>query len=137
MFGFSRFEIAGAVALLVAIVALPWALMAEGRSRMLKQDVAELRQRIEHPVTGYVAQLERCAGNRQALEAAVQDQNQAIAAWRAEADRARAEGAAALARAQADARAAEREAGRILAAQPRPGEDRCAAADRLILETVR
>lgn len=137
MLGFSRFEIVGVVAAVVAVVALPWALLAEGRSRMLKQDVAELRLRIDHPVTGYVAQLERCAGNRLSLEAAVAGQNHAIAAWRAETDRLKAEGEAALSRAQAATRAAERDAGRILAAQPRPGEDRCAAADRLILETVR
>lgn len=137
MFGFSRFEFAGAVGLLIAVVALPWALLAEGRSRMLKQDVAELRLRIDHPVTGYVAQLERCAGNRLALETEIAGQNHAIAAWRAEADRLKAAGEAALSRAQSATRAAERDAGRILAAQPRPGEDRCAAADRLILETVR
>jgi Co/Zn/Cd efflux system component len=137
MFGFSRFEIVGAVAALVALVAVPWALMAEGRSRLLAQDAAQLQRRIDDPVTGYVAQLERCAGSRRLLEGEVAHQNEAIAAWRAESDRLRAEGAAALARAQASVRAAERDAGRILAAQPRPGEERCDAADRLILETVR
>lgn len=136
MLGLSRFEILGVVAAVVAVIALPWALLAEGRARMLKQDVVELRTRIDHPVTGYAAQLERCAGNRRTLEAAVADQGAAVAAWRAEADRLRAEGAAAVARAQAETRAADRRAGRILAAEPRPGEDRCAAADRLILETV-
>ncbi|MBX9574987.1 MAG: hypothetical protein K2X07_05045 [Caulobacteraceae bacterium] len=60
-----------------------------------------------------------------------------VAAWRAEADRLKAEGEAALARARAETRSADRRAGRILAAEPRAGEDRCAAADRLSLETVR
>lgn len=137
MLGFGKLEIAGFVAGLIALVAVPWALLASMDAARAKREVAALQVRIDHPTTGYVARLASCKADAANLRGAVNHQNAAVAAWEAEAARLQREGVAAVGRAQAETRAAQRRATDILRAQPRAGEDQCAAAARLIEESLR
>lgn len=139
MFGFkiTRLEIVGVLAMLIAVVALPWAMLASADAARAKAEVKTLRGRIEAPATGYIARLTTCQANTTALDGKLAVQNEAVKAWQAEADRLRRQGAAALARAEAETRAAQRRVTDILRATVRPGEDQCAAASRLIEETAR
>lgn len=79
------------------------------------------------------ALLLQCNRNASALDGALSRQNAAVASWAAAAARSRAQSAAALAAARAAGVAYSDAERRLLAAQRKPGQSACAAADQLIL----
>ena len=101
-----------------------------------EQRASELHDAIHAEGTGYAARLTTCGANLAGASAALSRQNAEVARLKTEADDATARAQAAVADAQARARSAEQRAQSLLTQQPRDGESRCEAADRLILEHV-
>lgn len=87
--------------------------------------------------TGYKDRLTMCGANLAGAQSALAQQNQAVDDLKAASDAAAVRAQAAVDAAQARARAAQQQAQALLLETPRPGETRCEAADRLILEQVR
>lgn len=104
-------------------------------------EISTLQDSIHNPKTGYAVKLQRatrdltnCRTNRITLEEATRRQNEAVAAAQAEGNRRVQAVTGQLANARQATASAERRAAAIMAA--RPGEDQCASADALILETL-
>lgn len=96
-----------------------------------------LEAEINAPGVGYKDRLTLCVSNLAGAQKALETQNEAVDELRAAGDAAKARAQAAVDAAQARAAAAQQRAQSLLSEQPRPGETRCEAADRLILEQVR
>ncbi|MCG2665043.1 hypothetical protein [Brevundimonas sp.] len=92
---------------------------------------------INAPGVGYKDRLTLCVSNLAGAQKAMETQNKAVDELRAAGDAAKGRAQAAVDAAQARAAAAQQRAQSLLSEQPRPGETRCEAADRLILEQVR
>lgn len=101
-----------------------------------KQRASELHDAIHAEGTGYAARLTTCGANLAGASAALSRQNGEVARLKTDADAATARAQAAVGDALARARSAEQRAQSLLIQQPRDGESRCEAADRLILEHV-
>ena len=91
---------------------------------------------INAPNVGYKDRLTMCGANLAGTQAALATQNKAVDQLKAESAAALARSNAAVKAAQATATAAQQRAQALLFEQPRSGETRCEAADRLILEQV-
>lgn len=87
--------------------------------------------------TGYKDRLTMCGANLAGAQSALARQNQAVDDLKAASDAAAVRAQAAVDAAQARATTAQQRAQILLLETPRPGETRCEAADRLILEQVR
>lgn len=87
--------------------------------------------------TGYKDRLTMCGANLAGAQASLARQNQAVDDLKAASDAAAVRAQAAVDAAQARTRAAQQQTQILLLETPRPGETRCEAADRLILEQVR
>ncbi len=123
-------KLAGPIALVAALALLGWATVERIQLAGARHTVATLTDRIENKTTGYIAELATCTGNTARLNAAIGDQNTAIAA----AGAAAAKTAAALdqaAKVSADARAVAASRAAAVAAL-KPGADRCASAEALL-----
>lgn len=107
------------------------------RVHNLRNDVAELTDRIENPETGYIARLATCHANVTTLRGSIDEQNAAIDGLKRESAARTAEAEAELAKARTAISAAERRAGTILASRRLPNETSCAHASRLIDEATR
>lgn len=92
---------------------------------------------INAPNIGYKDRLTMCGANLAGAQSALARQNQAVDDLKAASDAAAVRAQAAVDAAQARATAAQQRAQQLLLETPRPGETRCEAADRLILEQVR
>ena len=92
---------------------------------------------INAPDVGYKDRLTMCDANLAGAQSALDRQNQAVDDLKAASDAAADRAQAAVDAAQARATAAQVRAQSLLLETPRPGETRCEAADRLILEQVR
>ena len=92
---------------------------------------------INAPNVGYKDRLTICDASLAAAQSALARQNQAVDDLKAASDAAADRAQAAVDAAQARATAAQQRAQQLLLETPRPGETRCEAADRLILEQVR
>lgn len=92
---------------------------------------------INAPNVGYKDRLTMCGANLAGAQSALARQNQAVDDLKAASDAAAERAQAAVDAAQARATAAQQRAQQLLLETPRPGESRCEAADRLILEQVR
>lgn len=92
---------------------------------------------INAPNIGYKDRLTMCGASLAGTQAALANQNEAVDQLKAESDAALARSNAAVKAAQATATAAQQRAQALMFEQPRPGEARCEAADRLILVQVR
>ncbi len=101
-----------------------------------EQRATELYDAIHAEGVGYAARLTTCVASLGGAKAALDRQNGEVARLKTEADAATARAQAAIVDAQTRARAAEQRAQSLLTQQPRDGETRCEAADRLILEHV-
>lgn len=98
----------------------------------LEKDV----ERLGGEVRTAQADLATCRAERGQFEQDVKAQSDAVAEWKAEADRVRARGQAAVNAARAKSRALELE---LLRSRPLPrleGETPCQAADRMLLEEL-
>lgn len=103
-----------------------------------EQDRAdELYAQINAPNIGYKDRLTMARANLAGAQSALARQSQAIDDMKAATDAAADRAQAAVDAAQARATAAQQLAQQLLFETPRPGETRCEAADRLILEQVR
>ena len=91
---------------------------------------------INAPNVGYKDRLTMCGASLAGTQSALATQNKAVDQLKAESDAALARSNAAVKAAQATATAAQQRAQALLGEQPRTGETRCEAADRLILEQV-
>lgn len=98
---------------------------------------AELHAQINAPGIGYKDRLTMAHANLAGAQAALATQNKAVDALKAASDAAAVRAQAAVDAAQARATQAQQRAQQLLLETPRPGETRCDAADRLILEQVR
>ena len=92
---------------------------------------------INAPNIGYKDRLTMCGANLAGAQSALARQNQAVDDLKAASDAAAARAQVAVDAAQARATAVQQRAQALLLETPRPGETRCEAADRLILEQVR
>ena len=101
-----------------------------------EQRADELDDDINAPGVGYKDRLTLCVSNLAGAKTALETQNKAVDELRVAGDAAKVRAQAAVDAAQARAAAAQQRAQSLLSEQPRPGETRCEAADRLILEQV-
>lgn len=85
-------------------------------------------------LSGARTDLATCQGGLSRLQGALDDQNRALAAWKAQSDADSAAATGAARGALAAARSAQAAAGRVLAS--RGGADACASADALILRSL-
>lgn len=92
---------------------------------------------INAPNVGYKDRLTMCGASLAGTQAALATQNKAVDQLKSEGDAMLARSNAAVKAAHATATAAQQRAQALLFEQPRTGETRCEAADRLILEQVR
>lgn len=104
-------------------------------------EIKGLDKAINHPVTGYAVKLKNahsdlatCKANRITIEDAARQQSEAVAAANAAGQQRIDTLARQLENAKAATRSADKRATAILAAKP--GEDICASADALILESL-
>lgn len=129
-----RFKLIGAAALCAVFLSTTiWLFFAEGAVR---KDRDRLNDEIEAPTTGFRDRLAQCQAQSRNLEGAITFQSEQVRAWKAEADRIKAEGEQATRAAQDRARTLERQLVGARRAIPNPGETVCEAADRIILERV-
>jgi hypothetical protein len=129
-----RIKLVGAAALCAVFLSTTiWLFFAEAN---VKRDRDRLDAEIETPITGFRDRLATCQAQSRNLEGAITFQSEQVAAWKAEADRIKAEGAQATKAAQDRARSFERQLVGARRAQPKPGETICEAADRTIMERV-
>lgn len=98
---------------------------------------SELYDQIHAAGVGYKDRLTMSRANLAGAQAALATQNKAVDDLKAASDAAAVRAQAAVDAAQARATVAQQRAQQLLLEQPRPGETRCEAADRLILEQVR
>jgi len=127
-------RLAGPVATAAAAVLLVLLVAAQLQIGGLKRDVARLTDRIEHPRTGLQARLATCRAEARGLRGSLDRQSAAVAAWKAEADARQRAAEKAAHDARVVAESLRRRVAEILAA--RPGENVCASADALILESL-
>ncbi|WP_295169649.1 hypothetical protein [uncultured Brevundimonas sp.] len=125
-------------------VFIPLAITASYQWGVTHRDMVREEQRanglwsdINAPNVGYKDRLTMCGANLAGAQSALARQNQAVDDLKAASDAAAIRAQAAVDVAQARARAAQQQAQTLLLETPRPGETRCEAADRLILEQVR
>lgn len=124
-------RLAGPIASAVAVALACFLLAVSIQNAGLKSKVA--KQAVQ--IGNLQVDLRQCRANEDELEGAIATQNAAIRQAGADAKKRDDAARKAVRVAEQASREAERRAGRILAA--RPGEDVCASADALILETVR
>lgn len=131
-------------AVLGCVVFIPLAVTTSYQWGVTHRDMVREEQRanglwsdINAPNVGYKDRLTRCGANLAGAQASLARQNQAVDDLKAASDAAADRAQAAVDAAQARARAAQQQAQALLLETPRPGETRCDAADRLILEQVR
>ena len=131
-------------AVLGCVVFIPLAVTASYQWGVTHRDMVREEQRanglwsdINAPNVGYKDRLTMCGANLAGAHSALARQNQAVDDLKAASDAAAVRAQAAVDAAQARARAAQQQAQALLLETPRPGETRCEAADRLILEQVR
>ena len=136
----SRLTVAAVVGCAVLI---PLAVTASYQWGVTHRDLVKEEQRgdalyaeINTEGTGYKDRLTMCGANLAGVQAALARQNQAVDDLKAASDAAAVRAQAAVDAAQARARAAQQQAQTLLLETPRPGETRCDAADRLILEEI-
>ena len=123
--------------LIVTSVFLSYGWGVANRDRIREEGRANgLHAEIYDPGTGYKDRLTMCGASLAGTQAALANQNKAVDQLKAESDAALARSNAAVKAAQATATAAQQRAQALLFEQPRTGETRCEAADRLILEQV-
>lgn len=127
--------ICGALILLSVVASYNWGLTH--RDMVREQQRADgLHAEIYDPGTGYKDRVTLCAAALAGTQGALDRQNKAVdemaAAMIAQTEKAQ----AAVDAAQARALTAQQRANALLFEQPRPGETRCDAADRLILENI-
>ena len=125
------------VALILASVtaSYPWGVTHRDMVRE-EQRANGLWSDIKAPNVGDKDRLTMCGANLAGAQSALANQNKAVDQLKAESDAALARSNAAVKAAQATATAAQQRAQALLFEQPRTGETRCEAADRLILEQV-
>lgn len=129
--GFSYLSIAGAVAGLVAVVAVPWAITADATARIetRRANTAEAK------ADDAVRRLSTCQATNQTITAALAEQNTAVARMRADGELRAAQAAKDVQDARSVAESYRKRSAVALATKP--GADACASADALILEMIR
>lgn len=127
--------ICGVLILASAIASFQWSVTHRDMVRE-QQRADALWADINAPNVGYKDRLTMCGASLAGTQAALANQNKAVDQLKAESDAALARSNAAVKAAQATATAAQQRAQALLFEQPRTGETRCEAADRLILEQV-
>ena len=134
----------GLIALVVAVLATPLAIASsfkagqEARARRVAEgQVAVLDKSINEPVVGLRDRLSACTVDLGNATTAIGRQNEAVDAFKAEADARDARAREAVSAAQSRARTAERRVQALLQSSPREGETPCVAAERLIREELR
>lgn len=127
----------------VCLVAVPLSVTAsfkagqEARARRVAEGQVEaLNETINAPVTGLRDRLSACTADLGNAKTAVEAQNQAVDALKAEADARDARAREAVSAAQNRARTAERRVQALLQSSPREGETPCVAAERVIREQL-
>lgn len=127
--------ICGALILASVTASYQW---GQSRRDMVREEQRAdgLEAEINAPGVGYKDRLTLCVSNLAGAQKALETQNEAVDELRAAGDAAKARAQAAVDAAQARAAIAQQRAQSLLSEQPRPGETRCEAADRLILEQV-
>lgn len=137
----SRFAVAAAAGCAIFIPAAIFAAYGWGVAHhdrvQAEARAVELDAAINAPGVGFKDRLTLCAANLAGAQAAVVRQNAAVDAMAAAALERTRQAQAAVDAAQARARDAQRQAQVLISQQPQPGESRCDAADRLILEQVK
>ncbi|MFN7110340.1 MAG: hypothetical protein ACK4M2_01790 [Brevundimonas sp.] len=124
-------------ALILASVTASYQWGQTHRDKVREEQRADgLHSEIYTPGVGYKDRLTLCVSNLAGAQKALETQNKAVDELRAAGDAAKARAQAAVDAAQARAAAAQQRAQSLLSEQPRPGESRCEAAGRLILEQV-
>lgn len=137
----SRLAVISAVGCLIFVplavfTAYGWGL--SNRDRIREEQRADgLYDQIHAAGVGYKDRLTMSQANLAGAQAALATQNKAVDDLKAASDAAAVRAQAAVDAAQARATVAQQRAQQLLLEQPRPGETRCEAADRLILEQVR
>lgn len=133
----------GLIALVVAVLATPIAVTAsfkagqEARARRVAEGQVEaLNETINAPVTGLRDRLSACTVDLGTAKTAVERQNSAVDALKAEADARDARAREAVSAAQNRARTAERRVQALLQSSPNEGETPCVAAERVIREQL-
>lgn len=133
----------GLIALVVAVLATPIAIASsfkagqEARARRVAEgQVAVLDKSINEPVVGLRDRLSACTVDLGTAKTAVERQNSAVDALKAEADARDARAREAISAAQNRARTAERRVQALLQSSPREGETPCVAAERVIREQL-
>lgn len=123
----------------VCLVAVPLSVTAsfkagqEARARRVAEgQVAVLDKSINEPVVGLRDRLSACTVDLGTAKTAVERQNSAVAALKAEADARDARAREAVSAAQNRARTAERRVQALLQSSPNEGETPCVAAERVI-----
>ncbi|URI15915.1 hypothetical protein [Brevundimonas albigilva] len=127
------------VAVLASITSVSMAFKAgqEARARRVAEgQVAVLDKAINEPVVGLRDRLSACTADLGNAKTAVEAQNQAVDALKAEADARDARAREAVSAAQNRARTAERRVQALLQSSPREGETPCVAAERVIREQL-
>lgn len=109
------------------------------QKRSAEKLVAELRDDVENPVSGYVVRLASCQGNLMAMNVALDSQNTAIEQLHKDSDARIAQAEAGLAAAQRSAADARYRAERLAGAQISGNTvcERVEDADRQVLEMLR
>jgi hypothetical protein len=128
-----------AVAVLASITSVSLAFKAgqEARARRVAEgQVAVLDKAINEPVVGLRDRLSACTVDLGNAKTAVERQNSAVDALKAEADARDARAREAVSAAQSRARTAERRVQALLQSSPREGETPCVAAERVIREQL-
>lgn len=137
----SRLAVISAVGCLIFIplavfTAYGWGV--SNRDRIREEQRADgLYDQIHAAGVGYKDRLTMSHANLAGAQAALATQNKAVDDLKAASDAAAVRAQVAVDAAQARATVAQQRAQQLLLEQPRPGETRCEAADRLILEQVR
>lgn len=137
----SRLAVISAVGCLIFVplavfTAYGWGV--SNRDRIREEQRADgLYDQIHAAGVGYKDRLTMSQANLAGAQAALATQNRAVDDLKAASDAAAVRAQAAVDAAQARATVAQQRAQQLLLEQPRPGETRCEAADRLILEQVR
>lgn len=127
----------------VALIAVPVSVVSSYQWGVRNRDaVRELKRadgldkELNAPIVGVRAQLTACSIELGNAKTAVEAQNQAVDALKAEADARDARAREAVSAAQNRARTAERRVQALLQSSPREGETPCVAAERVIREQL-
>ena len=133
----------GLIALVVAVLATPLAIASsfkagqEARARRVAEGQVEaLNETINEPVVGLRDRLSACTVDLGTAKTAVERQNSAVDALKAEADARDARAREAVSAAHNRARTAERRVQALLQSSPKEGETPCVAAERVIREQL-